>query len=50
MIKTVGEDSCRSYEFFTIYKTKLGGNGEVHHGDHNGSIVTKSTIHNEVTI
>ena len=49
-IKTVGEDRFSSYEFFTIYKTKLGGNGEVHHGDHNGSIVIKSTIHDEVTI
>ena len=35
---------------FTIYKTKYGGNGEVHHGDHNGSIVIKSTIHYEMTI
>ena len=37
-------------EVFTIYKTKLGGNGEVHHDHHNGSIVITSTSHNEVAI
>ena len=37
-----------SYEFFkTIYTTKLGGNGEVNHGDNNGSIVIKNIVHNE---
>ena len=35
---------------FTIYKTKYDGNGEVHHGDHNASIIIKSTIYNEMTI
>ena len=45
--KTVGGDR---YLVFTIYMTGLGGNGEVHHGDHNNSFVIKSTIHEYVTI
>ena len=30
--------------------TKLGGNVEVHNGDHDGSIVLNSTYHDEGTV
>ena len=51
IIKTVGEDRFCSLEFFSNkYKIKWGGNGEVHYGEHNSSIVIKNTINNEVTI
>ena len=29
---------------------RIGGNGEVYHGDHNGSIVIQSTIYVKVTM
>ena len=43
-IKTVGGDRFNSKQFFYYIEDQIGGFCEVHHGDHNGSIVTRSTI------